>query len=213
MAYSAAMAAALSGNTQRQLAYWRARSGDREPLLLPEYAEGRRAWYSFQDVLALRTVAFLRTEVSLQKIRRAVSTLRDLGNREHLATYQLVGGESTVVWVVEGGEEFVDLVRQPGQQVMAQMSDVLRPFINRVDQQVLDLFEPLEQVRVNPEVLSGHPVVAGTRIPVELIAGLVDDGLEPAKVAEYYPGVSADAARDAVSFARYLARVDDSPAA
>jgi uncharacterized protein (DUF433 family) len=205
MAYSAQLAAALSGNSMRQLAYWRSSVGGGEALLRPEYAAERRNWYSFQDVLALRTFAYLRAEVSLQKIRRAVTNLRDLGNRDHLAAYRLVGGENTVVWV--DGSEFVDLVQRPGQQVMAQMSDVLRPFTNRLDHQVLDLFEPLEQVRVDPDVLAGHPVVRGTRIPVEVVAGLVADGLDPSQVREYYPGVSASAARDAVEFTQYLADV------
>lgn len=84
MSYPAPIAAALSGTLVRQLAYWRssARGG---PLLRPEQASGNPVVYSFRDVVALRTVAYLREDVSLQRIRRAVETLRHLGSREHLS--------------------------------------------------------------------------------------------------------------------------------
>src|SRR5260370_632972 len=71
------MAAALTGATVNQLRHWRSpRAG---PLLAPEIQSAPRALYSFLDVLALRTCVRLRRYASLQKIRSAVATLRDLG--------------------------------------------------------------------------------------------------------------------------------------
>jgi hypothetical protein len=81
--------------------------------------------YSFRDVVALRTVAYLREEVSLQRIRRAVETLRNLGSREHLSRYRLIADDGSVVWITEedaddpaGG---VDLVLRPGQRVLVRL--------------------------------------------------------------------------------------------
>jgi len=47
--------------------------------------------YSFRDVVALRTFVYLRSrEVPLQRVRKAVRSLRDMGATEHLSSYQLV---------------------------------------------------------------------------------------------------------------------------
>ena len=54
MAFPPEVAAALSGASVRQLAYWRLAKSD-EPLLAPELHEPRsRVSYSFRDVVALR---------------------------------------------------------------------------------------------------------------------------------------------------------------
>jgi hypothetical protein len=80
------LAAALSGATIRQLAYWRKPGPDGQPVLAPEYSAIRPIDYSFRDVIALRTCVRLRQEASLQKIRHALDTLRvDLGERDHLS--------------------------------------------------------------------------------------------------------------------------------
>ena len=53
MAYTTRIAAALSGATVGQLRHWRSpRTG---PLLAPEIAAAPQAFYSFRDLLALRT--------------------------------------------------------------------------------------------------------------------------------------------------------------
>ena len=201
MAYPAHIAAALSGTSMSQLAYWRSATRG-EALLVPELATGARVLYSFRDVVALRTVAFLREDVSLQKVRRAVSTLRELGNRDHLSAYRLVASDGSVVWVAE--DDFIDLVRHPGQQVLAQMSDVLAPFVNSAGVEVPDFAHPRERLEVDADTLSGYPVITGTRVPFDLVASLVADGVPPERVADYYPGVDADAASQAADYAAYV---------
>lgn len=97
MSYAPKLAAALSGATIRQLAYWRKPGPDGRPILTPEHSASRPIDYSFRDVIALRTCVRLRQEASLQKIRRALDALRiDLGLREHLSSYQLVADGSTI---------------------------------------------------------------------------------------------------------------------
>jgi DNA-binding transcriptional MerR regulator len=95
LSYAPKLAAALSGATIRQLAYWRKPGPDGQAVLTPEYSATRPIDYSFRDVIALRTCVRLRQEASLQKIRRALDALRvDLGLRDHLASYQLVAAGS-----------------------------------------------------------------------------------------------------------------------
>ena len=114
MSYAPKLAAALSGATIRQSAYWRRPGPDGEPILAPEYSAVRPIDYSFRDVIALRTCVRLRQEASLQKIRRALDTLRvDLGQRDHLSSYQLVADGSTIYFA--DSDHAVDLLRQKGQ--------------------------------------------------------------------------------------------------
>jgi hypothetical protein len=97
LSYAPKLAAALSGATIRQLAYWRKPGPDGQPILAPEYSATRPIDYSFRDVIALRTCVRLRQEASLQKIRRALDTLRvDLGLGDHLSSYRLVADGSTI---------------------------------------------------------------------------------------------------------------------
>ncbi len=202
MAYTAQMAAALSGATRRQLSHWRRDTGS-GALLVPEIsAEPPRVLYSFRDLLALRSCVFLRQNASLQKIRKAISNLRDLGEREHLSQYTLVSDGDTIVLVE--GEDATDLVRKPGQRVLAVLSDVFEPFVVREGVVVPRLFRPRQQLEVDPAMRGGVPVVSGTRVPYDTVAGLVRDGVAPEDVKEYFPAVSAEAARDTTDFALYV---------
>lgn len=167
--------------------------------------------YSFRDVVALRTVAYLREDVSLQRIHRAVETLRNLGSREHLSRYRLVADGGSVVWVTEDDAENpaagVDLVLRPGQGVLVRLGDVLSPFTNAAGVQVPDFTNPRPKVQVDADVLAGYPVVAGTRVPFDLVAGLVAGGIPVERVGHYYPGVGAAAAAQAADYAAYVDQV------
>lgn len=202
MAYTSRMAAALSGATPSQLQHWR-QQGPRGPVLAPEISQHPRALYSFRDLLALRTCVYLRQQASLQRIRTAIGNLRDLGEREHLSNYKLVGAKDSVQLVTE--EEAVDLVKRPGQrQVLVVMGDVLEAFPVRAGVIVPALFQPRELITVDPETRGGNPVISGTRVPYEAVASLMEDGVTAEEIADYYPSVSPSAARDARSFALYV---------
>ena len=202
MAYTTRMAAALSGATVSQLRYWRSpRTG---PLLAPEIASTPQAFYSFRDVLALRTFVHLREHASLQRIRVAIGNLRELGEIEHLASFRLISDVAGNIQLVTE-EEAVDLVRRPGQrQILVVMGDVIEAFPVRAGIVIPHLLRPREHLAVDPETQGGTPVIAGTRVPYDAVAGLMRDDVAAERIAEYYPGVSAEAARDALSFAAYV---------
>lgn len=203
MGYPPYMAAALSGASLGQLAHWRRETAS-GPVLVPEVSAVKPVLYSFRDVVALRTFVFLRKDVSLQKIRVAVGNLRSFGELGHLSEYTLDADGASIVLVKHN--EAMDLVTRPGQMVMAQMSDVLRPFVNRSDVEVPALLQPRPHITIDPEVRLGHPVIAGTRVPYESVASLIADGVSPSKVREYYPAVGPTAAREALDFAEYVDR-------
>lgn len=202
MAYPTHIAAALSGATLRQLQYWR-----ESDLVEPELgkASGRHL-YSFPDVVALRSFVFLRETASLQLIRKAVGGLRYLRNLDHLACYQLaVDAEGSRIVLVEEGGGVVNLSGALGQyRIAAAMRDVLRPFKNMQGAKVVDLRRPRRHLVVVPETHGGYPVIEGTRVQFDLVASLVADGVAPGEIREFYPSVTAAAARDAAAFGRLV---------
>ncbi|MER5929534.1 DUF433 domain-containing protein [Streptomyces sp. NPDC002054] len=201
MSYEPKLAAALSGATIRQLAHWRNPSSTRGAILVPEVSASRPILYSFRDVVALRTCVKLRQETSLQKIRRALNTLReDLGERRHLSSYVLVA-ENDRIYLADS-DHAVDLIRG-GNIVIHELVDVLAPFY-RNGRHIPDLLKPRDHVAVDSSVRGGEPVIEGTRIPASEVAALVRDGIPPDRISDFYPGVSAAAARDANDFSNYV---------
>ncbi len=204
MAYSSVMTAALSGATLRQLGHWR-RETTAGAVLIPELSTARPVLYSFRDVLAARACAYLRKDASLQKIRTAIGNLRKLGETEHLSSYTLVADDSGSIVLIEE-RRAVDLVKRPGQHVIAEMSDILRPFITRGDVEIPSLLQPRRHVSVDPRIRSGFPIISGTRVPYDSVASLVADGVPTKSIANFYPAVSAEAAADAYDFSQYVER-------
>jgi len=205
VSYTPEIAAALSGATVRQLSYWRSLRTP-EPLLRPEVYEPRsRVAYSFQDLLALRTFVYLLAHgVPLQRVRRAVRSLRAMGETEHLSSYVLVAVGRDVVWR-KSEDEAVDLTLHPRHEVIARAIDILQPFSNQRDEVVVDLLIPKPGLRIDPEIRGGYPVIEGTRVPYDLVASLCNDGMSPEEIAAIYPSVDASAVQGAADFATYVA--------
>lgn len=196
MAFPTKLASKMSGATMHQLAYWRS-----SKILVPEVESSKSPYlYSFRDVIALRTFAWLRGDHSLQMIRRAFDTMGELDMIEHPASYKLVKlGKS--IGVVRDDGTIIDIAKEPGQEVLGTLQDVFQEFEDHKGRHVDNLIHPRAGVEVNPDRLGGWPTITGTRIPFDTIADLIADGsVTPEKVAAYYPGVSAEAARDALSY-------------
>ncbi len=206
MAFPVPIASVLTGATTAQLAYWRKHTGSAEPLLVPEGKRDGRILYSWTDVVALRSIVYLRQEKSLPKIRRAVATLRSLEASEwtHLANYRLISTQTTIVVQTPDGE-LLDLEKRPGTVLHeALMRDVLAPFETRSGRLVPALARPRPQISIDPEVLGGYPVISGSRVPFDVVAQLAEDKLEPAEIAAIYPSVEPAAITDATAFAQQV---------
>ena len=57
------------------------------------------------------------------------------------------------------------------------------------------------RIEVNPNILSGKPVIRGTRIPVEAIVRKLGDGATIAEVLDDFPRLTEEDIRAALSFA------------
>jgi uncharacterized protein (DUF433 family)/DNA-binding transcriptional MerR regulator len=212
MAYSAQLAATLSGATESQLRYWRRSRNGEPPLLAPEYGS-RPASYSYRDVVTLRMFARLREEISLQKVRKAVAYVESqLPEGAHISEEQIraLPGGGSAVWISKDGE-YVDVVEHPGQSgFRVLMEDIFRSFVTHSGREVPDLLHPAPGLVIDPAVRGGAPVAEGTRITYDRLATLRQDGLTVDEVRELYPWVSAESVNGATEFAHRveeLARV------
>ncbi|MDQ0261034.1 uncharacterized protein (DUF433 family)/DNA-binding transcriptional MerR regulator [Sinomonas atrocyanea] len=194
IAFPTDLTSVLSGASVAQLRSWRSTE-----LLRPEVQQHPRVLYSFRDVLALRTFVRLRRHVSLQKIRRAMASLRDYDLTDHPASYKLVADHGSILLLQD--DSITDLVTRKGQELLGTMEDVLAPFENMQGDIVVDFRRPRPNLEVRERRMGGWPTISGTRIPYNNIALLLQDGsVAPDEVHEFYPSVSAAAAIDAVNF-------------
>ena len=61
--------------------------------------------------------------------------------------------------------------------------------------------EPLDRIMIDPEVLSGKPVIKGTRIPVYLIIELLANGMTEKEILKQYPTLKKEDIKAALTYA------------
>jgi uncharacterized protein (DUF433 family) len=63
----------------------------------------------------------------------------------------------------------------------------------------------IDRIEITPGVLHGKPHIAGTRVPVDIILGLLGDGLSPEEIIkQHYPHITRDAILACVRYARQI---------
>ncbi|MBN9643563.1 MerR family transcriptional regulator [Corynebacterium mendelii] len=106
--YRVPIACQVAGITYRQLDYW-ARTKLVVPSIRSARGSGTQRLYSFKDILVLKIVkGLLDTGISLQNIRLAVETLKDLGI-DDFAQLTLVS-DGTSVFECRSSDEVIDLL-------------------------------------------------------------------------------------------------------
>lgn len=205
MAFPIDLTVALSGATKAQLYGW-----NKNGLLPPEISADKTEGFlwSFRDIVALRTFIKLRSNHSLQAIRKALSNLRELNLTDHPASYTLTSDGTSVFLVEDDGINATDLLRKRGQTIITNLDDVLKGFLHPSEKgYVVDLVHPRKHLEVNEGKLGGFPTIRGTRVAYDTIANLIYDGeVAPKDVALYFPGVTARDANDALSFYHQVER-------
>jgi uncharacterized protein (DUF433 family) len=208
-AYVADRAAALSGVPKSTLHYW-ARKGH----LVPSVSAERVKLWSFADLLALRTIYWLRQPKrtaeghdipasTMPAVRRALDALRRL----NLDVFE--GGRPAVV-VDRSGGVLLDpdgraLQTAAGQLVERDLLDVVAPFDTVEGLRGPDLQAPRPHLRIVPQKLAGSPHVEGTRIETRALASLAARGYQPADIAALYPAIALRVIEEALDLERQLA--------
>ena len=65
-----------------------------------------------------------------------------------------------------------------------------------------------ERITLDPDVLSGKPIVRGTRLAVEFIIGLLAQGWTEADILSNYPGVTCEDIQACLGYASEALRVE-----
>ena len=60
------------------------------------------------------------------------------------------------------------------------------------------------RITLDPDILAGKPVIAGTRLSVEFIIGLLADGWVEADILRNYPGLAREDIAACLAYARDL---------
>ncbi len=66
-----------------------------------------------------------------------------------------------------------------------------------------------ERIAIDPKVMSGKPVIRGTRIPVELIVRMVGQGIGDEEILREYPRLAREDILAAVSYAADVVAGED----
>ena len=208
--YEGPRASALSGVPLSTVYLW-ARDG----LVKPSVSRTRVKLWSYADLMALRTVYWLRHpkhghegEIAASSMGRVREALTEL-ERQGIDIWDDNRGEpdspirvdsSGKIWVVfDGVTEAPD-----GQRALPGIRDLLGPF--DCDEQLgPSLISPRPNLRIIPGKVSGEPHLAGSRITTQVAAALYEDIRNIERVSELYPGFDACAFEEAIEFESSLA--------
>jgi uncharacterized protein (DUF433 family) len=209
-AYTAERAAALSGVPKSTVHYW-----SRQGILIPSVSPERVKLWSYGDLMALRTIYWLRQtkkdptgrevpRTAMKAVRRAL---------REIAALKLDWGEDGVPLVAvdrSGGvviEHDGRAERPEGQSILdADMLDLLAPFASREGLRGPDLSVPRPRLRIVPGKLGGSPHVVHTRLESQALGALAESGLAKKKIYRLYPDIERPAIEDALDLERQLAK-------
>ncbi len=208
-AYTADRAAALSGVPKSTVHYW-ARKGHLVPSISPE----RVKLWSYTDLLALRTIYWLRQpkrtsdgqeipSSTMPAVRRSLEALRALD-------LELFENGRPLVVIDRSGNVLLDppglaLQTPTGQTVSRDLLDVVAPFKTAEGLRGPDLQSPRQHLRILPLKLAGSPHVEGTRIETRALAALATRGYSADRIGILYPAVTSEAIEEALDLEQQLA--------
>lgn len=210
-AYIAERAAALSGVPKSTVHYWA-----RQEILVPSVSPARVKLWSYGDLMALRTIYWLRQtkqdssgreipRTAMKAVRRALSEIAELKLglwSEDDAPSVAVDRSGGIVIERDGRAQ-----RPGGQSILdPDMLDLLAPFASHEGLHGPDLSVPRPRLRIVPGKLGGSPHVIHTRLESQALGALAGSGLTQAKIYRLYPDVEPAAIEDALDLERQLAQ-------
>jgi uncharacterized protein (DUF433 family) len=211
IAFAADTAAAMTGLSVDQLQRW-----DRIGLFTPWRGDSNRRRphsriYSYDDVIALRTIARLRqTGVSFAQLKPVIPLLAPETNPEWPVEHFYVVGSHVFLSENEAG----DAARGIGQgrepltisrcSVKSEIDAAIEELRHRTQAQI-------GEVTRNRGILHGAPVVAGTRIPTSTIAWFHENGYSLDWILAEFPRLTREDVRAALDFERNREAVTPDP--
>jgi uncharacterized protein (DUF433 family) len=208
-AYPADRAAALSGVPKSTVHYW-ARKG----YLVPSVSAERVKLWSFADLMALRTIYWLRQpkkaregydvpRSKMRAVRKAVAYLRAMDLR-------LFEEDRSTVAVVRDGTVVINAPGKPlqtseGELLRRDIIDIIAPFDTLEGSRGPDLRSPRPLLRIVPRKLAGAPHIADTRVETQALHALAKRGFLADQIASLYPFLDPRAIAESVDLEEQLA--------
>ena len=184
--------ARVTGLSKRQLRYWA-----KTDFFKPSYVEDNprlpnSRFYSFKDMVALRTLERLRVKsnVPLQHLRKVAEELSHLKDELWTATTLYVL-DRRVVWAnpeESGPLEIVSgqfVLEIPLQEVIEETRDSVAELRRRPSNSI-------GKIRKQRSIVRNAWSIAGTRIAVESIRRLHEDGYSVNRIIEEYPDLTPE---------------------
>jgi uncharacterized protein (DUF433 family) len=187
-AFTMDQAAKLSGLSEDQLRSW-----DTAGLFRPSLGwEDRRRHYSriytFEDLVALRTLARLREEgVSTRKLKQIGAYLKSLTEQPWVARSFFVVPETGKVFFTY--EDALLAAEPMGQQAMSEIV-ALGPVEQDVRDRLAQMRARVEQrgrIVTDRYIHGGAPIFAGTRIPVSTVIEFLGEGHSADEIIAQFP--------------------------
>lgn len=160
--------------------------------------------YSFEDVVALRTLGILRKRVSMQHLRKAAACLKEHSGKpwSELTLYTLNGevhfknpGSGLIEGAVSG---------QYGATIpLESVAEEMREKANALRERDPSRAGKIERHKF---VMGNAPVFSGTRIPVADVVSLLEAGYSTKEIVEEFPDLKPADIRAARSFQDDLTR-------
>lgn len=189
----------VTGLSKGRLRYW-AKTDFFKPSFVEENQRlPHSRFYSFKDVVALRTLEMLRVQnnVPLQHLRRVAEKLSHL--QDALWT-------ETTLYVVKRRVVFVNPETGKPEEVVSGQYLLGIPLKKVIDDTTADIVEfrrrrpdTYGKVTRSREVVRNAWVIEGTRIPVGAVKRLHEDGFSIPKIIEEYPDLTEDDVKAALN--------------
>ena len=170
---------------------------------------GRQMVISFEDLISMRVIAFLRAmRYSFAKIRKAEADLRRVTEHPRPFATQQIWAEEQVaadIWAEVG-----TLLMVAGKHGQLAFSELVQENLINVhgltfnEKRIADSWQAQDGIMLQPRVQFGRPCVAGTRIPTSDIAGMVKAGDSKDALARSY-GITLEEVEKAISWEEDIA--------
>jgi len=190
-AFSEEQVERMTGLTKGRLRYW-AKTDFFSPSFVEDNARlPYSRFYSFKDIVALRTLEILRVQngVPLQHLRKVAEKLSHLEDDLWTVTELFVANKRVAIVNPESGkaEEVVS-----GQYLLPiQMKQIIDDTNNKIIELSRRRTDTIGRVSRHRSVARNAWVVDGTRIPIEAIKRLDEDGYSIEEIIAEYPDLTS----------------------
>lgn len=198
-AFTMSQAARLSGLSQRQLAYW-----DNTEVFSPSLYRGGNQKpygriYSFHDIVALRTLAKLRRQFTLDRLRSLGWWLKQHYDHPWSRIRFYVRGDEIIY--VDPETQMLIADKPLGQEALNIELEPIASEVQLALQQIRQRHpNDIGTIDRHRYVMRNEWVIAGTRIPVWIIHELHDAGYDEAAIIAEYPVLTPADVRAALKF-------------